>query len=142
MPEKLDRYHSGEQWRGLLFAFGKIGDPAPIGQDLQEVFDSVIQILNTRRGERVMYPEFGSDLHAFLFEPHDAFTQQAAGSAILRALGTWEPRIHVLNVTFAATSQQINEGVLLVNVTAQLVNNPSQLVDFLVPISSNGGFFN
>ena len=124
-----------------MFSFGKTGDPVPVGQDLQEVFDSVMAILNTGRGERVMYPEFGSNLKKIMWEPHDAFTQQQAGTEIIRALSTWEPRVRVLNVTFQATPDQINLGILIVSITAVLVNNPNLIADFQVPISSNGGFF-
>jgi phage baseplate assembly protein W len=139
-PEALDRYHES-RWRGTLFPMGKDGDPIATGDDLALVFSSILQILNTRRGERVMYPEFGSDLGRFLWEPHDPLLQREVAGNIQRAISLWEPRAHVEAVTFGATDLEKNQGILNVSITLRLVNNPRVTQTVLVPISSQGTLF-
>lgn len=135
MSEILDRYHVADQWRNLGFQLGHLGDPAPVKQDLDEVFDSLLAILNTRRGERLDLPEFGSDLHGILFEPNDQFTQQEARSEIIRAINVWEPRLEIDAIFFQATPFDINQGMLFVTITAHLLNNPRVSSQFRIPIA-------
>ena len=55
-------------------------------------------ILFTAKGERVMRPTFGCDLHQLLFAPNDAGTRGMAEHYVREALQLWEPRIEVLRV--------------------------------------------
>jgi phage baseplate assembly protein W len=57
-------------------------------------------ILGTAPGERPMRPEFGCDVHDFVFEAVDAATIGRMESAIRGALDRWEPRIVVDDVDF------------------------------------------
>jgi phage baseplate assembly protein W len=141
MPELLEVYHTGEFWRGPLYPIGRIGSPVVIGEDIDEVFSSIIQILNTRRGERIMYPEFGSDLGPILWEPNDLFLQQQVRVELIRSLTVWEPRVQVVSVVFDSNPNLKNLGILVVSIQIRLVNNPrlEQIVN--VPISSQGALF-
>lgn len=47
-----------------------------------------------------MRPEFGCDLHSFLFETIDAQTVSRIDSAVRVALDRWEPRIEVTAIDF------------------------------------------
>ena len=140
MAEKLDRFHES-RWRGTLFPFGKYGDPIATGDDLALVYSSILQILNTRRGERIMYPEFGSDLGAFLWEPHDPLLQREVEGNIKRALSLWEPRAIVDSVVFSPSNYEKNLGIFTVSITLRLINNPRVTQTVLVPISSQGTLF-
>ena len=46
-------------------------------------------ILGTNRGERVMRPDFGAGLHAFVFEPISAATITRIRNRVSEALVTW-----------------------------------------------------
>lgn len=63
-----------------------------------DVEEAVWIILMTHKGERVMRPEFGSDLHLLLFAPNDAATAGLARRYVMEALARWEPRIEVTEV--------------------------------------------
>jgi phage baseplate assembly protein W len=142
MPNLLARYHTGEFWRGAAFPIGKTGQhPVAIVEDIDEVFLSILQILNTRRGERVMYPEFGSDLGPILWEPHDAFLQQEIRRELTRALTLWEPRVIIEDITFDTNSFYTNLGILVMSITIRLINNPRLNQVIQVPISSQGRLF-
>lgn len=55
-------------------------------------------ILNTAKGERVMRPDFGCNIHELVFAPNDAATRGLAQHHVKEALRIWEPRIDVLEV--------------------------------------------
>jgi phage baseplate assembly protein W len=64
----------------------------------EDVRQSILIILGTRRGERVMRPDFGAGLDDFVFEPVSVATEEALGKRVEEALIDWEPRIDVLGV--------------------------------------------
>ena len=71
-------------------------------------------ILFTAKGERVMRPTFGCDLHQLLFAPNDAGTRGMAEHYVREALQLWEPRIEVLQVKAEAAGAQ--EEVLRIGI--------------------------
>lgn len=75
-----------------------------------KIRESIQIILSTARGERVMRPEFGCDIHDFVFSVMDASTLTMIKSAVREALIRWEPRIQVLEVSTAGVLA--NEAVL------------------------------
>ncbi len=59
---------------------------------------SILLLLSTIPGERVMRPDYGSHLHLLLFAPNDATTAGLAIHYVRRSLERWEPRIDILRV--------------------------------------------
>jgi uncharacterized protein len=141
MPQILNKHHTGEFWRGALYPIGKVGSPVVVGEDLEEVFSSLLQIFNTKRGERVMYPEFGSDLPALLWEPHDDFLLGQIRDGIKRAIAQWEPRVIIMGIAFDVNPRLRNLGILVISIEMRLKNNPRVQTVVKVPISSTGGLF-
>jgi uncharacterized protein len=64
----------------------------------EKVRQSITLILGTRRGERVMRPDFGAGLEDFLFEPLSTTTAALVRHRVETALVRWEPRIDVREV--------------------------------------------
>ena len=67
------------------------------GED--NVRESIRVILLTEPGERLMREDFGCGLRRFLFEPNTATTRQLIRERITKAIGRWEPRVSVDDVT-------------------------------------------
>jgi hypothetical protein len=63
------------------------------GED--EIRQAIIMIVRTRRGGRVMRPEFGCRIWELIFAPNNAATWTLAEHHVREALGMWEPRIEV-----------------------------------------------
>lgn len=61
----------------------------------QDVRQAIRIILGTNRGERLMRPDFGAGLNAFVFEPLNETTYQLVKTRVQEALVEWEPRIDV-----------------------------------------------
>ncbi len=64
----------------------------------QAVEQSILLILMTPKGQRVMRPNFGCQIHDLLFAPNDASTLGLASYYVDEALRAWEPRIEVSQV--------------------------------------------
>jgi phage baseplate assembly protein W len=67
------------------------------------VRQSILLILDTEPGERVMRPEFGCGLRRFLMSPNTPTTRAAIARDVEAALRTWEPRIELQEVDVATT---------------------------------------
>ena len=68
---------------------------------LDSVKENIRLLLNTKRGERVMQPNFGLNLHEYLFENITADTLSIIQNEIKTAVETWLPFItmQTLNIT-------------------------------------------
>ena len=64
-----------------------------------EIEQAVQIILMTIPGQRLMRPAFGSRLSELVFAPNNSQTAVLAQRYVEDALGMWEPRINVLDVT-------------------------------------------
>jgi phage baseplate assembly protein W len=62
------------------------------------VRQSILLLLSTARGERVMRPDYGCDLGRLAFAPNDATTAGLAIHYVRAAVERWEPRARVLRV--------------------------------------------
>ncbi|MGH2533458.1 MAG: GPW/gp25 family protein [Thermomicrobiales bacterium] len=71
-------------------------------------------ILQTVKGERVMRPEFGSDLHLLTFASNDATTVGQADYYVRQALARWEPRVTVEKVSVSWSGMQ--RGLMLIEI--------------------------
>ena len=78
----------------------------------EDIRQSIMIILETVPGERVMRPNFGCGIHEMVFTAVDSTAIQLIRSAVQEALVRCEARIDVLNITVdeAATT----EGKLLI----------------------------
>lgn len=67
------------------------------------VRQSILLILETEPGERVMRPDFGCGLRRFVMEPNTPSTRAAIEREIKGSLAAWEPRIKLTDVTVSTT---------------------------------------
>jgi phage baseplate assembly protein W len=66
--------------------------------DDESVRQSLLMLISTRPGERVMRPEYGCDLHRLVFSPNDDTTAGLAIHFVRQAVERWEPRVEILRV--------------------------------------------
>jgi phage baseplate assembly protein W len=95
-----------------------------------DIRQSILIILETAPGERVMRPNFGCGIHELVFSAVDSTAMQRIRSVVEEALRRCEARIEVLgvNVDEAAT----DEGKLLVEVEYR-VRKTNQLGNLVFP---------
>jgi phage baseplate assembly protein W len=68
-----------------------VGGPADIDR-------SIVMILATAKGERLMRPQFGCTIWDQLFDPINANTLGRMAEAVRESLAQWEPRVIVEKV--------------------------------------------
>lgn len=77
------------------------GAPSPAtwnldtGSDILILESSVKSILATAKGERVMVPDFGTDVRRLLFDLNARAVESLVEEEIVNAFSVWEPRVRV-----------------------------------------------
>jgi uncharacterized protein len=94
----------------------------------EDVDQAIALILSTAPGERPMRPEFGCQVHDFIFDTLDAATVGKMESAIRAALDRWEPRIEVERVEFDLTRSGDGEVLSTISYRLRATNNKRNLV--------------
>ncbi|SFO74764.1 hypothetical protein SAMN05660464_0931 [Geodermatophilus dictyosporus] len=99
------------------------------------VRQSILLVLDTEPGERVMRPEFGCPLRRHLMEPNNPTTRAAIARDVDAALRTWEPRIDVGDVDVVPTDDPATV-LLTISYTHLRTQTPDGLQ---VPLTLPGG---
>ena len=73
---------------------------------IMRVHQSILLIIQTAQGERVMRPDFGAGLLKLAFEPLGAATASLVQHEITDALTRFEPRIDILNLDVTSNAPQ------------------------------------
>lgn len=93
----------------------------------EKVRQSILVILGTQHGERVMRPRFGANLRSLVFAPNNRTTANLAQHYVGEALTTWEPRIRLEEV--AVANDHANRRLLIqIRYRIKATNEPQNLV--------------
>lgn len=76
---------------------------------VDQIKADIVQLLLTNPGERIMMPNYGTDLKRLQFQPNDAILEKEAEDMVRQAIATWEPRIEILKIN---VTSQIDESNL------------------------------
>lgn len=81
--------------RGLAFPLrpDERTSELPVADGPEKVRQSILLVLDTEPGERVMRPSFGCGLRRYLAKPNSTATRALLQRDVELALATWEPRI-------------------------------------------------
>lgn len=103
---------------GIKFPFGKSSTAIPAStEDTDLIKESLIQIVTTGRGERVMRPDFGSSAFSFIFENNNIVLSELIRDEISTAIAKFEPRVVVQRVD---TLKEDNAVVVTIRYTVNL----------------------
>lgn len=83
--------------------------------------ESIMLIIGTSIGERVMRPDFGCGLHDLTFSTNDMSTASFAIFHVEEALKKWEPRIELIKVDANADEQEVNR--LNINIEYRVISS-------------------
>ena len=70
------------------------GDIAQL-DNKQSIRASILNILRTRKGERLFQPQLGTNIHKMLFEPNTPFTAGQINQELKSSIEDQEPRVTV-----------------------------------------------
>lgn len=87
----------GRGW-GFPVRPGPVDGRLAVEEGPAKVRRSILIILETEPGERIMNPTFGCPLRSYLMAPNSIATRTLIGRDVEAALRRWEPRIDVIAV--------------------------------------------
>jgi len=124
-----------KDWLGRGWAYPVAIDPITGGVATAEyeadIRQSILIILETARGERVMRPDFGCGIHDLVFEVMDVATLTRVESAVKESMIKYEPRIEVRQITVNPI-QAATDGRLLIEFEYR-VRRTNQLGNMVYP---------
>lgn len=130
-----------KEFLGVGFRFPIQVDPATGRMQTSSYEDDIKEalhiILMTRKGERVMRPEFGCGIHDFSFGTTDYTSLCSMAHTVKEALILWEPRIKDVEVKVEPDSQEGGRLLVELSYVVRTTNNPYNLV---YPFYMNEGF--
>lgn len=115
-------------YTGVSFPFrvgakGGVVTSTTTESEVTHINESIRQILLTRKGERPMEPEFGTNLYRMIFEVIDETMMNVISFEIKEALARWEPRIRVMDVVV-----QEDDGVVRISLRYLVVRSVTSAV--------------
>ena len=103
------------------------GDVAVSSAD-EDIRESIRIILGTAKGERLMRPEFGCDIHKHLFSAATPATLNLIESSVREALVRWEPRIDIESVEAHTDDAEPNKVLIEIAYHVRTTNSLSNMV--------------
>jgi phage baseplate assembly protein W len=94
----------------------------------ENIEESILIILGTALGERVMRPDFGCAIHDLIFAPNNSNTHGLLIYHVKEALMKWEPRIQALTVDVELDNEEPTKVYVRVEYQVIATNNVYNLV--------------
>jgi phage baseplate assembly protein W len=103
---------------------GRVGESS--GEE--KIAQAIQLILQTRKGEQIMRPEFGCDLARYTFAEMNYTVMSEIEIEVKKEIILWEPRVIDVEVTCKMDSE--TDGLLLIDISyvVRSTNNPYNLV--------------
>ena len=108
----------------LPFARSRTGLFGLTETTLEQAGHNIKNLLLTAKGERVMQPDFGSDLRALLFEQADENIEERIEETILESISTWLPYISIQKIDIIEDTS--NPNLMKVNLNFYVNYEPSR----------------
>ena len=94
----------------------------------KDIRESIRIILGTAKGERLMRPEFGCDIHKHVFSAASPATLNLIESSVREALVKWEPRIDIESVDARTDDQDPTKVLIDIEYHVRTTNSLSNMV--------------
>ncbi len=93
---------------------------------IKQTKDNIINLISTRKGERVMQPDFGCDIHKIIFEPiYGEDVKSRIIDTIEDAIAMWLPFVLIQNIEFPYDDEDIDNNKIKVSIKFSLRINPN-----------------
>ena len=93
---------------------------------LTQAKDNLKNLILTKKGERLMNPEFGCDVWRVLFEPlNDVLVETSIENAIVEAVSIWLPYLNIDTIVFDYDENDIDNHRIALDIKFSLISNPN-----------------
>lgn len=94
----------------------------------EDIRESIQIILGTAKGERIMRPEFGCDIHDHVYSAASPATLNRIETSVREALVRWEPRIDIEDITARTDEQDPNRILIEIDYFVRSTNSLANMV--------------
>jgi phage baseplate assembly protein W len=93
---------------------------------LTQAKDNLKNLILTKKGERLMNPDFGCDVWLVLFEQMDGATiESRIETSIVDAVDTWLPYLSLTSIVFDYDDNDIDTNRISLDIQFALASNPN-----------------
>jgi phage baseplate assembly protein W len=124
---RLGKDFMGRGWAFPVFVASSTGFVVTAA-DEEDIRQSILIILKTAKGERVMRPDFGCGIHNLVFAAIDTATLAQVKRDVEDALRTYEARIEVTGVQARAGNLLNGQLIVEIDYRVRQTNQPGNLV--------------
>ena len=94
----------------------------------KDIEESILIILGTAKGERIMRPDFGCGIHDMVFASINSATLTVMENSVQEALLSWEPRIDLIEIKVNAEQAQNGKVIISIDYSVRNTNKRYNLV--------------
>jgi|694.fasta_scaffold68542_5 phage baseplate assembly protein W len=109
----------------LPIQIGNMGYFQQAFDTLTQVKSNFINLILTRKGERVHQPEFGCGIHDYLFEQLTPENIEGARLSVVNAVERWMPFLELVQFELNASPNDLDNNRLQLYVGYRLRQNPN-----------------
>lgn len=91
---------------------------------IDQVKTNIINLLSTKQGERLMQPEFGSGLHALLFEQMTDDIEERVETVIEETVAKWLPYVNIEEIVIDVSDTNRDRNRIEISLTFSVGQNP------------------
>jgi Bacteriophage baseplate protein W len=96
--------------------------------DAQDIRESLWVLFSTALGERIMLPEYGTQIWEMVFRAINTTLITQLAEMVSQAILYWEPRIDVVDLSVAPDASQDGRVLIMVDYIIRRTNTRSNLV--------------
>jgi phage baseplate assembly protein W len=103
-----------------------------VDKDIEAIKNSIRNIFTTKKGQKILNPQFGSSLDQYLFTPITTPNAKAIGNQILNEVNLYEPRITISNVI---VTPDIDKNLYYIQVYYNLLEiNRNEIINIIAQL--------
>lgn len=99
---------------------------------LEEAKSNMYNLLLTRKGERVMHPDFGTNIYNYLFEQTTVDLANKIENEIEDAVEMWLPYIQLQNVEVDVSNENIDNNKFSIKIGFNLLRDLEQYDEIII----------
>ena len=90
----------------------------------EQIKYNIKNLLLTKKGERIMQPEFGSGLQELLFDFNDSTLATKIESVIVESVDNWLPYVTIQQIDVESSNLDKDNNTVGISITFNILNNP------------------
>lgn len=96
-----------------------------------KIRSQIMHVIFTPKGQRIMNPEFGTDLIRYIFDPNDNDSWESVKHEIQESVSRWVKNVKLVNIEVARNADDVNAIYVRIDY-AVIAGNQTSATDSIV----------